>query len=47
MIEYLACGNIMSDIVEQEDGTCSELHIGGPAMYGLLESGFGQIAANW
>lgn len=35
MIEYLACGNIMSDIVEQEDGTCSELHIGGPAMYGL------------
>ena len=35
MIEYLACGNIMSDQVEHEDGTFSPWHIGGPALYAL------------
>lgn len=35
MIEYLACGNIMSDRVEHEDGTFSPWHIGGPALYAL------------
>lgn len=34
MTEYLACGNIMSDIVEQ-NGVESEMHIGGPAMFAL------------
>lgn len=34
MIEYLACGNVMSDIVEK-DGAESQLHIGGPAMFAL------------
>jgi len=32
MIEYLACGNIMSDQVEHEDGTFRPWHIGGPAL---------------
>lgn len=35
MIEYLACGNIMSDQVEYEDGTISRFNIGGPALYAL------------
>ena len=35
MIEYLACGNIMSDIVENAQGEVSPIHIGGPAMYAL------------
>lgn len=35
MIEYLACGNVMSDQVEYEDGTCSPFHMGGPALYAL------------
>ena len=34
MIEYLACGNIMSDIVEI-DGQISQINIGGPALYAL------------
>ena len=34
-IEYLACGNIMSDQIEFLDGTFSELNMGGPAFYAL------------
>lgn len=35
MTEYLACGNIMSDVIEKEDGSISDIHIGGPALYAL------------
>lgn len=35
MAEYLSCGNIMSDIIEKEDGTVSQVCIGGPALYAL------------
>lgn len=35
MAKYLACGNIMSDQIRYEDGTVSEWHIGGPALYAL------------
>jgi len=35
MIEYLACGNIMSDNVIAADGTESGWHIGGPALFAL------------
>ena len=34
-IEYLACGNIMSDRIQSADGTCSEWNMGGPAFYAL------------
>lgn len=34
-IEYLACGNIMSDRIENKDGTYSEWNMGGPAFYAL------------
>ena len=30
-IEYLACGNIMSDRIEDENGNVSEWNMGGPA----------------
>lgn len=32
---FLSCGNIMSDVVERDDGSLSELQIGGPALYAL------------
>ena len=35
MIEYLACGNVMSDEVIQPDGFRSERHMGGPAFFAL------------
>ncbi len=35
MIEYLACGNIMSDNVIAADGSESGWHIGGPALFAL------------
>ena len=35
MIEYLSCGNIMSDTVARDDGTFSSENIGGPALYAL------------
>ncbi len=35
MIEYLACGNVMSDEVVQPDGFHSERHMGGPAFFAL------------
>lgn len=35
MSSYLSCGNIMSDIVVQPDGTKSERHMGGPAFFAL------------
>lgn len=34
-IEYLACGNIMSDRIQNKDGTYSEWNMGGPAFYAL------------
>lgn len=34
-IEYLSCGNIMSDRVEDEHGNFSEWNMGGPAFYAL------------
>ena len=34
-IEYLACGNIMSDRIEDENGNVSEWNMGGPAFYAL------------
>lgn len=34
-VEYLACGNIMSDRIEDEDGNLSEWNMGGPAFYAL------------
>lgn len=34
-IEYLACGNIMSDRIEDKDGNLSEWNMGGPAFYAL------------
>lgn len=34
-VEYLACGNIMSDRIENEDGTYSPWQMGGPAFFGL------------
>ena len=34
-VEYLACGDLMSDLVELADGTVSEKNIGGAAMYAL------------
>lgn len=34
-IEYLACGNIMSDQIVQADGTMTESNMGGPAFYAL------------
>lgn len=34
-IEYLSCGNIMSDRIENEDGSYSEWNMGGPAFYAL------------
>lgn len=34
-IEYLSCGNIMSDRVEDEKGNFSEWNMGGPAFYAL------------
>ena len=34
-VEYLACGNIMSDQIEREDGTFSEWNMGGPAFFAL------------
>ena len=30
-VEYLACGNIMSDRIQSEDGSYSEWNMGGPA----------------
>ncbi len=33
--EYLACGDIMSDLVELEDGSLSEKNMGGAALYAL------------
>lgn len=35
MVEYLACGNIMSDFVERADGTIEPMHMGGPAFFAL------------
>lgn len=35
MIEYLACGNVMSDVIEYEDGSTSQESMGGPAMFAL------------
>ena len=35
MIEYLACGNIMSDRIKDADGTLGVWHMGGPAFYAL------------
>lgn len=32
---FLSCGNIMSDVVERDDGSLSSLQIGGPALYAL------------
>lgn len=32
---FLSCGNIMSDVVERDDGSLSGLQIGGPALYAL------------
>lgn len=34
-IEYLACGNIMSDRIEDKNGNYSEWNMGGPAFYAL------------
>lgn len=34
-IEYLACGNIMSDRIEDREGNFSEWNMGGPAFYAL------------
>lgn len=34
-VEYMACGNIMSDRIQNPDGTCSEWNMGGPAFYAL------------
>lgn len=34
-IQYLACGNIMSDRIECQDGSFSEWNMGGPAFYAL------------
>lgn len=34
-IEYLACGNIMSDRIENKDGTYSDWSMGGPAFFAL------------
>lgn len=34
-IEYLACGNIMSDRIEDKEGNLSEWNMGGPAFYAL------------
>lgn len=34
-IEYLACGNIMSDQIMDADGNLSERNMGGPAFYAL------------
>lgn len=34
MAKYLSCGNIMSDIVEFDDGTRGEFNLGGPAIFG-------------
>ncbi len=34
-IEYLACGNIMSDQIMDVDGNLSESNMGGPAFYAL------------
>ncbi len=34
-VEYLACGNIMSDRIENEDSTHSDWHMGGPAFFAL------------
>ncbi len=34
-VEYLACGNIMSDRIEDESGNLSEWSMGGPAFYAL------------
>lgn len=34
-IEYLACGNIMSDRIQNKDGSYSEWNMGGPAFYAL------------
>ncbi|MBR2671622.1 MAG: carbohydrate kinase family protein [Oscillospiraceae bacterium] len=35
MPKYLSCGNIMSDRIIGEDGSESQFHLGGPAMFGL------------
>ncbi len=34
-IEYLACGNVMSDRIHKEDGSYSEWNMGGPAFFAL------------
>lgn len=34
-IQYLACGNIMSDSIKDKDGNRSEWNMGGPAFYAL------------
>ena len=34
-VEYLACGNIMSDRIERQDGSFSEWNMGGPAFFAL------------
>lgn len=34
-VEYLACGNIMSDRIQREDGSYTEWHMGGPAFFAL------------
>ena len=35
MIEYMSCGNIMSDTVVDDDGKISRISMGGPAFYAL------------
>ena len=35
MPEYLACGNIMMDVIESNDGTFSHPSLGGPAFFAL------------
>ena len=34
-VEFLACGNVMSDRIQNEDGTFNEWNMGGPAFFAL------------
>ena len=34
-MDYIAAGNVMSDIIEREDGSRSAMHLGGPAFFAL------------
>ena len=34
-MDYIAAGNVMSDIIEKEDGSRSSMHLGGPAFFAL------------